>query len=244
MAKTVLELDSVAKAYGKQVVLSKVDLVVDEGEFFGLVGVNGAGKTTLIKAMLDFCGIDDGTIEFFGITHRDTQARSRLAFLPERFVPPYFLRGKDFLLYMCKLHSVKYDGDKVDQLFSAIDLDPSALSKPVREYSKGMAQKLGLAACILSEKALFILDEPMSGLDPKARAQFKHLLLGLKESQHTIFFSTHLLADVDALCDRMAILHDGELRFVGSPAECCQHYGVDDLEQAYLTCVTSKMPVH
>ena len=88
MAKTVLELDSVAKAYGNQVVLSKVDLVVDEGEFFGLVGVNGAGKTTLIKGMLDFCGIDDGTIEFFGITHRDTQARSRLAFLPERFVPP------------------------------------------------------------------------------------------------------------------------------------------------------------
>ncbi|MCI0400333.1 MAG: ABC transporter ATP-binding protein [Gammaproteobacteria bacterium] len=244
MTTTVLEFDSVAKAYGKQVVLSKVDLVVDEGEFFGLVGVNGVGKTTLIKSMLDFCSIDGGAIEIFGRSHRDTRARSRLAFLPERFIPPYFLTGGDFLLYMCKLHAVTYDPDRVEQMLSALDLDRTALAKPVRQLSKGMAQKLGLVACLLSGKELFVLDEPMSGLDPKARAQFKQLLLDLKAARHTVFFSTHLLSDVETLCARMAILHDGEIRFVGSPQECCSQYDVEGLERAYLACVSGKRKTH
>ena len=103
-----------------------------------------------------------------------------------------------------------------------------------------MAQKLGLLSCFLREKPLLIFDEPMSGLDPRARAYLKKYLLNLKQAGHTtMFFSTHLLVDVEALCDRMAILHDGQLRFIGTPSDCCQQYGTDDLEQAYLRCIES-----
>ncbi len=100
-----------------------------------------------------------------------------------------------------------------------------------------MAQKLGLIACLLSNKQLLLFDEPMSGLDPRARAYLKQYLLELKQKGKTLFFSTHLLVDVEALCDRVAILHQGEIRFIGTPEECCNHYEREDLEQAYLACV-------
>ncbi len=122
-------------------------------------------------------------------------------------------------------------------MLEALDLDPAALGRPVRAYSKGMAQKLGLAACFLSGKRLLILDEPVSGLDPKARALVKRHLLRLKAAGHTLFFSTHALPDVEELCDRMAILHGGEIRFVGSPAECRERFEAETLEQAFLNCI-------
>ena len=143
------------------------------GEFFGLVGVNGAGKTTLIKCLLDFCDADGGAIEIFGVPHRDTAARARLAYLPERFNPPFYLTGRDFLQYMLGLHRAPYDDDRVARMFGALDLEPAALDRPARAYSKGMTQKLGLAACLLSGKELYVLDEPTGGLDPKARALLK-----------------------------------------------------------------------
>ena len=102
-----------------------------------------------------------------------------------------------------------------------------------------MAQKLGLAACFLSRKDLIILDEPMSGLDPKARILVKRYLQSLKEQGHTLFFSTHMLADVAELCDRMGILHEGRLRFIGSPGACCEAFGAESLEQAYLNCIAA-----
>jgi ABC-2 type transport system ATP-binding protein len=123
-------------------------------------------------------------------------------------------------------------------VLAALDLDPDALTKPVRALSKGMAQKLGLAAVLLSGKALYVLDEPMSGLDPRARALLKqHLLAQRHSGVQTLFFSTHLLPDVETLCDRMIILHAGIPRFIGTPAECCAAYDAPDLETAYLRCV-------
>ncbi|MES2935787.1 MAG: AAA family ATPase [Pseudomonadota bacterium] len=113
------------------------------------------------------------------------------------------------------------------------------MKKPVRSYSKGMTQKLGLAACFLARKDLYVLDEPMSGLDPKARALLKAQLQQLRSRSGTLFFSSHALADVDEICDRMAILHDGQLRFVGSPAECRTRYQAATLEQAYMKCISA-----
>jgi ABC-2 type transport system ATP-binding protein len=112
----------------------------------------------------------------------------------------------------------------------------------VRSYSKGMSQKLGLAACLLARKALYVLDEPMSGLDPKARALLKVQLKALRARGSTLFFSSHALADVDEMCDRMAILHGGQLRFVGSPAECRSHFASTTLEQAYMACIAEAEP--
>ena len=237
MQETAIQINKLSKSYGVHNVLSEINLSVPAGEFIGLVGVNGAGKTTLIKCMLDFCLLTSGAIEIFGVRHEKTNARERLIFLPEKFMPPYYLTGRDFLHYMANLHGREYNEVKTTELLKILDLDSSALAKSVRQYSKGMAQKLGLIACLLSDKDLFVFDEPMSGLDPKARAYLKHYLLELKQAGKTLFFSTHLLADVDALCDRVAILHAGKIHFIGTPQACCQEYKTDDLEQAYLACV-------
>ncbi len=237
MDSLAIKIEGLTKGYRSNAVLRGVDLQVRAGEYFGLVGMNGAGKTTLIKGMLDFCQIDDGQIRLFGIPHRDTAARQHLAYLPERFVPPYYLSGREFLRYMGSLHGIRYDRQQVEELLHHIDLQPAALSRPVRTWSKGMAQKLGLAACFLSGKPLLLLDEPMSGLDPKARALFKAYLQKRRHQGQTLFFTTHLLNDVETLCDRLAILHRGEVCFIGSPQQCCDRFGAADLEQAYLAAI-------
>lgn len=232
-----LALEQVAKRYGREVILKGLSFRVEAGEYFGLVGLNGAGKTTLVKSLLDLCEVDVGTIEIFGIRHRRTESRRRLAFLPERFSPPYFLRGEEFLRYMSRLYGCPHDAARVSEVLEALDLAPGVLRRPVRELSKGMAQKLGLAGCLLSGRDLLVLDEPMTGLDPKARALFRQELLRARDHGQTVFFSTHLLADVEALCDRMGILHGGTLRFAGTPQECCRTYRASTLEQAFMKCI-------
>lgn len=234
-----LRFHAVRKNYTRLSVLQGIDLEIPAAEFFGLIGVNGAGKTTLIKSLLDLCAIDGGHIEIFGTAHRETAARACVAYLPERFLPPHYTTGLDFLELMRTLHAATCDATQRETVLAALDFETSALAKPVRALSKGMAQKLGLAAILLSGKPLFVLDEPMSGLDPKARALLKQYLLGLRGRQQTLFFSTHLLSDVEVLCDRIAILHGGSLRFVGRPAECCTQFAAPTLEQAYLRCVGS-----
>ncbi len=237
MTESAIHIEKLCKSFVGTQVLNEIDLTVARGEFKGLIGVNGAGKTTLIKCLLDFCSVTSGKIKIFGTPHMNKLARENLVFLPERFVPPYYLTGKDFLVYMAELHDVEYSSKKVKDLSRILDLDILALSKPVRDFSKGMAQKLGLVACLMSEKDLMVFDEPMSGLDPKARAYLKQHLIELKQAGKTVFFSTHLLADIEVLCDRIAILHDGSIRFSGTTEECTEMFQADDLEQAYLACV-------
>ncbi len=239
MGDAALHFEQVSKRFGEVAALSNFTLEVARGEFFGLVGVNGAGKTTLIKCLLDFCNTDGGAIRIFGVEHRVTAARSRLAFLPERFNPPHFLTGRDFIQYMLRLYGKPYEDREVEQVFVGLDLDPAALGKAARTYSKGMTQKLGLAACLLSGKDLYVLDEPTGGLDPKARALFKQALRALRQSNRTVFFTSHALADIAEMCDRMAVLHGGRLRFSGSPEELAQRFGKGNLEQAFLACIAS-----
>jgi len=237
MTLPALRFQQVVKRYGAASVLQGVDLELAAGESFGLVGVNGAGKTSLIKCMLDFCALDGGAIEIYGRPHHQPAARRPLGFLPERFTPPYYLTGADFIRYLLTLQGLPYDQPAVDAMLAALDLEPAALKKTVRSYSKGMTQKLGLAACLLSRKQLYVLDEPMSGLDPKARALLKEQLRALRRNGSTLFMTSHALADVDELCDRMAILHDGRIRFAGTPAECRARYQAATLEQAFLACI-------
>ncbi|OGR03293.1 MAG: ABC transporter ATP-binding protein [Deltaproteobacteria bacterium RIFOXYD12_FULL_53_23] len=237
MPPLAIHFQNVSKGYGASQVLREINLDIASGEFFGLVGMNGAGKTTLIKCLLDFCALDSGTIEIFEVSHRLTESRKLLSFLPERFMPPYYLTGMDFLKYILKLQALPYDQAKSEKMLQALDLAPSALSRPVRSYSKGMTQKIGLAACFLASKELYVLDEPMSGLDPKAHALLKSCLQELRMAGHTLFFSSHALADVEEICDRMAILHEGRISFIGSPADCRLEYHADTLERAYLNCI-------
>ena len=239
MDNQAVTFSDVVKSYTNREVLSGINLQVRQGEYAGLVGVNGAGKTTIIKCLLDFIGVDSGSITIFGQQSILTRAREDVAYLPEKFNPPYYLTGRDFLDYMTRLYRVPYDQDKVEAMLDVLDLEASVLARPVRQLSKGMSQKLGLAACLLSGKELMVMDEPMSGLDPRSRAYLKQHLLALKEKNKTLFFSTHLLNDIEVLCDKVAILHAGRIRFTGTPLECCEYYASDDFEQAYLKCIES-----
>jgi ABC-2 type transport system ATP-binding protein len=232
-----LEFRAVTKSFGHHKALDRFDLNVPRGQLFGLVGQNGAGKTTLIKCLLDFCELGSGEILISGVASRTTAARRDLAFLPERFMPPHYLTGRDFLRYIAELHGRSYDERMAVDVFSRLDLDPGALTRAVRTYSKGMTQKLGLCACLLSGKSLLILDEPMSGLDPKARALLKRELRSVRQHGHTVFFSSHALADVEELCDRLAVVHEGRLRFTGSPRELCARHACSNMEDAFLACI-------
>ena len=237
MTVPALRFQHIVKRYADHGVLDGVDLEVMPGEFFGLVGVNGAGKTSLLKCLLDFCPLDGGDIAIFGQPHRLAAARAPLSFLPERFTPPYYLSGADFLRYVLTLQQIAYDAEAVARVLRALDLAPAALARTVRGYSKGMTQKLGLAACLLARKPMLVLDEPMSGLDPKARALLKEELARWRAAGHGLFFTSHALADVDEICDRMAILHDGRVAFAGTPAQCREQYGAASLEQAFMRCI-------
>lgn len=237
MTEPALRFHQLAKRYGDTSVLQGVDLEVGAGECVALVGVNGAGKTSLMKCLLDFCAVDDGSIAIFGRDHRQPAARAPLGFLPERFTPPYYLTGTEFIQYILTLHGQAATPAAIAAMAQALDLEGSALKRTVRSYSKGMTQKLGLAACLLAPKALYVLDEPTSGLDPKARALLKAQLLAKRAAGSALFFTSHLLADVDELCDRMAILHDGKIRYAGTPAACRARYQADSLEQAFLRCI-------
>jgi ABC-2 type transport system ATP-binding protein len=233
-----IRFEGVEIDYGRHRVVDGLSLEIRRGEYFGLVGVNGAGKTTSIKGLLDFSEIRAGSIEIFGVSHKRTASRARLGFIPERLLPPYYLTGRDFLKYMARLYGVAFQEQGARELLRILDLDPGALDRPVRTFSKGMAQKLGLAACFSSAKELLVLDEPMSGLDPKARILVKRYLLGLKSQGRSLFFSTHMLNDVEDLCDRMAIMHEGRVHFAGTPAECRARYSASSLEDAFLSAIS------
>lgn len=233
-----LVIQHLKKSYQQHNVLNGINLNIYSSEIYSLIGVNGAGKTTLIKSILNFHSYDSGIIKVFDIDSIQTNSRKNLEYLPERFLPPYYLNGQQFLNYIFDLHKSKIDSVTINKMLDDLDLSKDILKKSVREFSKGMAQKLGLAALLMLDKKLLILDEPMSGLDPKARVLVKKQLKLAKEKGKTIFFSSHLLADVEELSDRIGILHDGKIAFCGSPEECKQTYHASSLEGAFLKCIT------
>lgn len=237
LSATALQFRNVSKNYGNAGALCDITFTVNAGECFGLIGANGAGKTTLLKCLLDFCEPDNGDIEIFGVPHRQTASRARLAYLPERFNPPYYLTGRDYLKYMASMHRVVFDAGAARDLLMELDLEPAALEKPVRTYSKGMNQKLGLAACMLSRKDLQVLDEPTSGLDPRARILLKRKLNALRGEGKTIFFTSHTLADIEEMCERVAVIEGGRLRYAGTPAGLVREQNAANIEQAFMTLV-------
>ena len=232
-----LRIAALAKRYNRYQALAGVDLEVAAGEAFGLVGANGAGKTTLIKCVLDLCAHDAGAIEIFGLAAHNPAARRRLAYLPERFNPPYYLRGREFLALMFELAGERYDATQALEVLDELQLERDALEQPVRALSKGMTQKLGLAGCFLRPRDLYLLDEPMSGLDPAARVAVKSVLRRLAAQGRTLFFTSHVLADVDELCSSIAVLERGRVRFRGAPAALCARYAEASLERAFMKCV-------
>ena len=235
-----VRIAALRKRYGKLVALDAVELAVPTGEAFGLVGANGAGKTTLIKCLLDLTAYESGSVEIFGTPARLPASRRRLAYVPERFTPPYYLRGAEFLRTAARSFALEYDHARAHAMLSELDLDADVLDRPVRQLSKGMTQKLGLAAAFLVDRDLYVLDEPMSGLDPVARVAVKSVLRRLAAGGRTLFFTSHVLADVEELCTSIAVFEHGSVRWQGRPAKLCEQFGESRLEQAFMRCVRGR----
>ncbi|MDZ7829058.1 MAG: ABC transporter ATP-binding protein [Halofilum sp. (in: g-proteobacteria)] len=228
---------------GGRLLLDGVDCRVQPGQTVALVGVNGAGKSTLIKGMLDLQAIDAGHIEIDGVAHTDRRARESLAYLPERFQPPYFLRGTQYLDYMSRLYRNPHPRAEMVAQAGQLGLTAAELERPAQTYSKGMAQMLGLAACLLSGRHLLVLDEPMSGLDPTARVRLQRALRDARAVGRTIFFTTHLMQDAEALADRVLVLHEGHIIADESPADLAARHG-GDLEAAFVHLVGQDSIAH
>jgi ABC-2 type transport system ATP-binding protein len=220
---------------GEKLVLNDVSLEVGENEIFGFIGLNGIGKTTLIKIIIDLLDHDGGGVEIFGVDKTLPEARKNIAYLPEKFQPSTQIKGVEFLKFVAGFHKQKLNLDQAKEIAAALDLNPEALNLKIGSYSKGMTQKLGLLATFLSAAKLIILDEPMSGLDPRARIALKKQLVNYKKAGNSVFFSSHILSDIDEICDRIAILNNGKIVFIGKPSEFKIKHHETNLEKAFLT---------
>ena len=203
-----------------KVALRPLRLTVEEGEVFGFLGPNGAGKTTTLKLLMGLVFPTAGTARILGVEMDDPRVKSQIGFLPEQ---PYFydhLTARELLDYYGQLSGVPAKGRsaRVDEMLARVGLSDSA-GVQLRKFSKGMLQRVGLAQAILHDPKLVFLDEPMSGLDPMGRREVRDLIQQLRHEGKTVFFSTHILSDAEALCDRVGVIHQGELRGVGAVAE-------------------------
>jgi ABC-2 type transport system ATP-binding protein len=234
-----LDAEGICKSYGAHRVLQNVSLTLAQGEIFGLIGLNGVGKTTLIKLMLDLARADAGQVQIFGEPATQASARRNLSYLPEKFSPSRYLYGHEYLALSLAYYGKKFDHAQAEAMAEALDLAPAALSRKVGSYSKGMGQKLGLAGAFLLDQPLLILDEPMSGLDPSARIKLKTAMRNARAQGKTIFFSSHILADIDEVCDRIGVIHNAGLLYVGTPEAFKPAYGEATLENAFLKAISA-----
>ena len=200
--------------------LRPLNLKVEEGEIFGYLGPNGAGKTTTLKLLMGLIFPTAGTARILGHEISDPRMKIQIGYLPEQ---PYFydyLTAPELLEYYAQLSGVPAQGrsKKILELLERVGL-PDVGRLQLRKFSKGMLQRVGIAQAILHDPKVVFLDEPMSGLDPMGRREVRDLIQSLKDQGKTVFFSTHILSDAESLCDRVAVLHKGELRAVGAVSE-------------------------
>jgi len=206
---TAIRTENLTKRYGALTAVDRVDLAVEEGEIFGFLGPNGAGKSTLINVLLDFARPTTGSVEVFGIDcqERSVAARERMGVLPEGYAVYGRLTGRQHVQFAMESKGV--DGDPMDVL-DRVGVAEAA-DRPAGEYSKGMAQRLVLAMALVGEPELLILDEPTSGLDPNGAKRMREILTEENERGATVFFSSHILEQVESISDRVGIMHDGKL---------------------------------
>jgi ABC-2 type transport system ATP-binding protein len=231
---SILTIKNLRKLYKKNVAVDDVSFDIPEGAVYGLVGLNGAGKTTIIKSVTGLLKKFTGTVEIDGQKWGTTEYRRRFAYLPELFSPHFYLTGWEYINFIQKLHGASVDKDRVLELCDKLNFDRKFLDRKTNTYSKGTAQKLGVMQTICTPTKLMIFDEPMSGLDPLARAQFKSVLLAEHNSGRTILFSTHILHDIDTLCTHVGILNKGKILFSDTPQALKSKNNAADLESAFL----------
>lgn len=201
---------------GKKVeALKELNLEVKRGEVFGLLGPNGAGKSTTIKLLMGLIFPDKGRFYLNGIEGTKTESRVSVGYLPENPAFYDYLTAEELLQFVGRNFGLpeKTIQERTEKLLNLLDLK-DARTRPIRTFSKGMVQRLGLAQCLIHDPELFILDEPMSGLDPIGRILVKDIIMDLKKQGKTVFMSTHILNDLEILCDRVGIIVKGNLKTV------------------------------
>src|SRR6476661_5022547 len=220
--ETVIETRALSKTYrdfwGRPKVraLKALDLEIKRGEVFGLLGPNGSGNTTTIKLLLGLLFPTEGQALIFGKDATDVSKNQRIGYLPEESYLYRFLNAEETLDFYGRLFDIPHNvlQERIDTLIKTVGLD-RARKRQLKEYSKGMTRRIGLAQALINNPELILLDEPTSGLDPIGTREMKDLILKLRDQGKTILMSSHLLPDVQDVCDRIAILHQGELKELG-----------------------------
>ena len=223
-----LEIKNVSKSYDNKInVVDNLNLDIKEGEIFGFLGPNGAGKTTTIKMMTGINGIDKGDILINGISISDSplEAKKRFGYVPDS--PDIFLRlkGIEYLNFMCDIYDVDIETrkERIKDLAKRFSLE-DALGDKIQSYSHGMRQKIVVMGALMHNPDVWILDEPLTGLDPKSAYELKHMMREHADNGKTVFFSTHVLEVAEKVCDRVGIINKGKLLFVGTLNEMKKHF--------------------
>jgi ABC-2 type transport system ATP-binding protein len=210
--RPILSISHLSKKIGKTQILNDISLSLEKWEVFGFLGPNGAGKTTTMKAILGIIDATGWSVEVFDSTMQDIAVRKRIGFMPENTYLYKYLTGDEFLDFNGNFYGLTKDELKKrkDIVLEQVGL-AHARKKKLHTYSKWMLQRIGLAQAILHDPEIIFLDEPMSWLDPVGRKLIKDLMIGLKKAGKTIFFNTHILSDVEAICDSFGIIVNGKL---------------------------------
>ncbi len=240
-AELAIELDALTKRFGTRTAVDAVSLAVPTGSVYGLVGPNGAGKTTLMRTMLGFTHASGGSARMLGrampAEHHEVYPRLGVIIEEPRFFP--FLTGRENLEQIVAARSAGIPASRVDEVLDVVKLDDRAGDR-VKGYSLGMRQRLGVARALLHDPRLLVLDEPSNGLDPPGIHDMRDLLRRLAQDGRTVFVSSHILAEMELLCDRMAVLKDGRVIAEGTVSEIVGdgssgrrvRFGVGDVERA------------
>ncbi len=232
-----VEFPSRESSAGVKVALNGLDLEVGAGEVFGFLGPNGAGKTTTMNVLLGFVNATSGQAKLFDVDVREPIARQRIGYLPELTYYYKFLTAEELLRFYARIFDIPREETerRIDQLMKLVELE-HARRRPIKTYSKGMQQRVGLAQALINNPDLLILDEPTSGLDPLGRMKVREIIQRLKNEGKTVFFSSHELGEAETICDRVAIICLGELKAVGKVTELVAQYQCD-LENLFLKLI-------
>lgn len=241
---TIIHADKLTKVYegkrkGAVTALDCLSLDVRDGEIFGLLGPNGAGKTTFIKVLLEIVFPTSGSATLLGKPIGHTDAKSEVGYLPENHRYPDFLTGEQVLSYFGKLSGLAAEtlGQRIDEVLALVDMTQWRKTK-IRKYSKGMLQRIGLAQALINNPRLIILDEPTDGVDPIGRKAIRDVLVRLRNEGKSVFVNSHLLSEVELICDRVAILDKGKLARLGSVEELTTR------QESYRIGIDGALPEH
>lgn len=233
-----ITLTNVSKSYGTKKKIKhsvkNLSLAIEQGTVFGFLGPNGAGKTTTMKMLVGLAQPTHGTILIENKPPTDLLTKRKIGFMPEAPSFYLYLTGKEFLEFVAGLFVLPNPEEKIDSVLASVDLTHAA-DVQIKSYSKGMLQRLGLAQALINDPDILFLDEPLDGLDPLGRAQIKKIILTLKGQNKTIFFNSHILSDVEEICDTVGIIDHGTLIALDTPKNITQ--GHKDLEDAFVHLV-------